>query len=74
MFEAFTNFFSTDWCGGWGSRSRRRRRDDGDLTDAVRDGGAFPEATCIVDLFRAREHPHTLTQSLEFMVQDRKDE
>jgi hypothetical protein len=34
----------------------------------------FPEATCIVDLFHAREHLHGLTRSLEFMLGDRKDE
>jgi hypothetical protein len=34
----------------------------------------FPEATCIVDLFHAREHLHSLTRSLEFMLGDRKDE
>jgi hypothetical protein len=35
---------------------------------------AFPEATCIVDLYHAREHLHSLTRSLEFMLLDRKDE
>jgi hypothetical protein len=34
----------------------------------------FPEATCIVDLFHAREHLHSLTRSLEFMLLDRRDE
>jgi hypothetical protein len=34
----------------------------------------FPEATCIVDLYHAREHLHSLTRSLEFMLLDRKDE
>jgi len=34
----------------------------------------FPGATCIVDLFHAREHLHGLTRSLEFMLGDRKDE
>jgi hypothetical protein len=34
----------------------------------------FPGATCIVDLFHAREHLHSLTRSLEFMLGDRKDE
>ena len=34
----------------------------------------FPEATCIVDLYHAREHLHCLTRSLEFMLGDRKDE
>jgi hypothetical protein len=34
----------------------------------------FPEATQIVDLYHAREHLHTLTRSLEFMLGDRKDE
>jgi hypothetical protein len=33
----------------------------------------FPEATCIVDLYHAREHLHSLTRSLEFMLGDRKD-
>ena len=33
----------------------------------------FPEATQIVDLFHAREHLHSLTRSLEFMLLDRKD-
>jgi hypothetical protein len=35
---------------------------------------AFPEATCIVDLYHAREHLHSLTRSLEFMLLDRRDE
>jgi len=35
---------------------------------------AFPEATCIADLYRAREHLHSLTRSLEFMLLDRKDQ
>ena len=34
----------------------------------------FPGATQIVDLFHAREHLHSLTRSLEFMLGDRKDE
>ena len=34
---------------------------------------AFPEATCIVDLYHAREHLHSLTRSLEFILGDRKD-
>ena len=34
----------------------------------------FPEATQIVDLFHAREHLHSLTRSLEFMLPGRKDE
>jgi len=34
----------------------------------------FPEATCIVDLFHAREHLHSLTRCLEFMLGDRKQE
>ena len=34
----------------------------------------FPEATQIVDLFHAREHLHSLTRSLEFMLLDRKDQ
>jgi hypothetical protein len=34
----------------------------------------FPEATHIVDLFHAREHLHSLTRSLEFMLGDRRDE
>jgi hypothetical protein len=35
---------------------------------------AFPEATCIVDLYHAREHLHSLARSLEFILLDRKDE
>ena len=34
----------------------------------------FPEATQIVDLYHAREHLHSLTRSLEFMLGDRRDE
>jgi hypothetical protein len=34
----------------------------------------FPEATCIVDLYHAREHLHSLTRSLEFMLLDRKEQ
>jgi len=34
----------------------------------------FPEATQIVDLYHAREHLHSLTRSLEFMLGDHKDE
>jgi hypothetical protein len=34
----------------------------------------FPEATQIVDLFHAREHLHSLTRSLDFMLLDRRDE
>jgi hypothetical protein len=34
----------------------------------------FPEATCIVDLYHAREHLYSLTRSLEFMLGDRKEE
>ena len=34
----------------------------------------FPEATCIVDLYHAREHLHSLTRSLEFMLGDRRDQ
>jgi hypothetical protein len=34
----------------------------------------FPEATQIVDLYHAREHLHSLTWSLEFMLGDRRDE
>jgi hypothetical protein len=34
----------------------------------------FPEATQVVDLFHAREHLHSLTRSLEFMLLDHKDE
>jgi hypothetical protein len=34
----------------------------------------FPEATHIVDLYHAREHLHSLTRSLEFMLLDHKDE
>jgi hypothetical protein len=36
--------------------------------------GKFPEATQVVDLYHAREHLHSLTRSLEFMLGDRKDE
>jgi hypothetical protein len=35
---------------------------------------AFPEATHIVDLYHAREHLHSLTRSLEFMLLDRRDD
>jgi hypothetical protein len=35
---------------------------------------AFPEATHIVDLYHAREHLHSLTRSLEFMLLDSRDE
>jgi hypothetical protein len=34
----------------------------------------FPEATQVVDLYHAREHLHSLTRSLEFMLGDRKEE
>jgi hypothetical protein len=34
----------------------------------------FPEATQIVDLYHAREHLHSLTRSLEFMLLNHKDE
>jgi hypothetical protein len=34
----------------------------------------FPQATQVVDLYHAREHLHSLTRSLEFMLLDRKDE
>ncbi len=34
----------------------------------------FPGATQIVDLCHAREHLHSLTRSLEFMLGDRRDE
>jgi hypothetical protein len=33
----------------------------------------FPEATQIVDLYHAREHLHSLTRSLEFMLLDSRD-
>jgi hypothetical protein len=33
----------------------------------------FPGATQIVDLYHAREHLHSLTRSLEFMLGDRRD-
>jgi hypothetical protein len=33
----------------------------------------FPEATQVVDLYHAREHLHSLTRSLEFMLGDRRD-
>jgi hypothetical protein len=34
----------------------------------------FPEATQIAGLYHAREHLHSLTRSLEFMLGDRKEE
>jgi hypothetical protein len=34
----------------------------------------FPGATQVVDLYHAREHLHSLTRSLEFMLLDRKEE
>jgi hypothetical protein len=34
----------------------------------------FPEATQIVDLYHAREHLHSLTRSLDFMLLDHKEE
>jgi hypothetical protein len=34
----------------------------------------FPGATQIVDLYHAREHLHSLTRSLEFMLLDQKDQ
>jgi hypothetical protein len=34
----------------------------------------FPEATQIVDLYHAREHLHSLTRAMEFMLGDHKDE
>jgi hypothetical protein len=34
----------------------------------------FPEATQVVDLYHAREHLHSLTRSLEFMLGDHRDE
>jgi hypothetical protein len=34
----------------------------------------FPGATQVVDLYHAREHLHSLTRSLEFMLLDRKDQ
>ncbi|MCW2931026.1 MAG: hypothetical protein JWM19_1988, partial [Actinomycetia bacterium] len=34
----------------------------------------FPGATQVVDLYHAREHLHSLTRSLEFMLLDRRDE
>jgi hypothetical protein len=36
--------------------------------------GKFPEATCIVDLYHAREHLTSLAKSLEFMLLDHYDE
>jgi hypothetical protein len=33
-----------------------------------------PEATQVADLYHAREHLHSLTRSLEFMLLDRRDE
>jgi hypothetical protein len=34
----------------------------------------FPEATCIVDLYHARQHLHSLARCLEFMLNDRYGE
>ena len=34
----------------------------------------FPQATCIVDLYHARQHLHSLTQSLEFMLGSHKED
>ncbi|MGE5289802.1 MAG: ISKra4 family transposase [Micromonosporaceae bacterium] len=34
----------------------------------------FPEATQVVDLYHAREHLHSLTRSLEFMLPDHRGE
>jgi hypothetical protein len=34
----------------------------------------FPEATQVVDLFHAREHLHSLTRALEFMLLDHRDD
>ncbi len=34
----------------------------------------FPEATQIVDLYHAREHLHSLTRALEFMLLDHRDQ
>jgi hypothetical protein len=34
----------------------------------------FPGATRVVDRFHAREHPHSLTRTLELMLLDRNDE
>ena len=34
----------------------------------------FPEATCIVDLYHARQHLHDLARLLEFMLGDHTDE
>ena len=36
--------------------------------------GKFPGATQVVDLYHAREHLHSLTKSLEFMLLDRRDQ
>jgi hypothetical protein len=36
--------------------------------------GKFPGATQVVDLYHAREHLHSLTRSLEFMLLDHKDQ
>ena len=59
------------------------RRGSGDVRQmtVIGDGAAwniasdvFPGATQVVDLFHAREHLHSLTRSLEFMLGDRKQE
>jgi hypothetical protein len=61
----------------------RRGCDDVRQMTVIGDGAAwiwniasdkFPGATQVVDLYHAREHLHSLTRSLEFMLLDRKDE
>jgi hypothetical protein len=37
-------------------------------------GEKFPGATQVVDLYHAREHLHSLTRAVEFMLGDRKEE
>lgn len=61
----------------------RRGSDDVRQMTVIGDGAAwiwniasdqFPGATQVVDLYHAREHLHSLTRSLEFMLLDRKDQ
>jgi hypothetical protein len=61
----------------------RRGSDDARQVTVIGDGAAwiwniasdkFPGATQVVDLYHAREHLHSLTRSLEFMLLDRKEE
>jgi hypothetical protein len=66
-------------------RAEGIRRGSGDVRQmtVIGDGAAWiwniasdvlPGATQVVDLYHAREHLHSLTRSLEFMLLDRKEE